>query len=327
MYIEKYTDGKPALFTSVSRQEGEVVCGVSQLLFDSLAKLQAFLGTAGNTALADRLLKVTDVVLDEDGAPQSVFGVMVGAAGHMRHHAGVRRGGPNVAFMANPRAGVGDGFVQLVVRTRNHAGIRPKSLLAADFGIDWVATESTSEGPAAKKFRGALDSYFQQLCDESKAACPPGAEACPPPPDETDNKMNDLARPPAPGADKNAHLAPNDRADDKNNVTPAPKGSADGTNESAEDDRAGGGDGRGVSERCGGVKVAGLEILENVFLYIRECGKVEPLLHRKSVALRRALQAPQEFARAPSIESPLFSRPGPLCHYRFAGGKIAFLKK
>ena len=239
MYIEKYTDGKPALFTSVHRVEGEVVCGVSQLLFDSWAKLQAFLGTAGNTALADRLLKVTDVVLDEDGAPQSVFGVMVGAAGYIRHHAGLRRGGPNVAFTASPMAGVGDGFVQLVARTRNHGGIRPNSLLAADFGTDWVATEPTSDGPAAKKFRGALDMYFQKLCGESQAACPRA-------PDSADDKKNDplaasLARPLAlndKASDKNAHLALRDRADDKNNVTPAPKDSAD-DKKNAEDDRAG----------------------------------------------------------------------------------------
>ena len=54
-----------------------------------------FLGSGGNAALADRLLKVTDVVLEEDGASQPVFGVMVGAAGNLRHHAGLRRGGPN----------------------------------------------------------------------------------------------------------------------------------------------------------------------------------------------------------------------------------------
>ena len=73
MYIEKYTDGKPTLFTSTNRSEGDVICGVSQLLFDSWAKLQLFLGTDGNAALADCLPKVTDVVLDEDGAPLSVF--------------------------------------------------------------------------------------------------------------------------------------------------------------------------------------------------------------------------------------------------------------
>ena len=126
-----------------------------------------------------------------------------------------------MVFMASPLAGVGDGFVQLVARTRNHGGIRPKSLLAADFGTDWVATEPTSEGPAAKKFRGALDMYFQKLCDESKAACPPEA-ACPLAPDGADDKKNDpLAAPD--GADDKKD-APNDRADDKNNVTPAPKG-------------------------------------------------------------------------------------------------------
>ena len=115
------------------RVEGEVICGVPQLLIDSWAKLQAFLGTAGNTALTDRLLKVTDVVLDEDGAPQSVFGVMVGAAGYIRHHAGLRRGGPNVALTASPMAGVGDGFVQLVARTRNHGGVRPKFVPSSGF--------------------------------------------------------------------------------------------------------------------------------------------------------------------------------------------------
>ena len=242
MYIEKYTDGKPALFTSVHRVEGEVICGVSQLLFDSWAKLQAFLGTAGNTALADRLLKVTDVVLDEDGAPQSVFGVMVGAAGYIRHHAGLRRGGPNVAFTASPMAGVGDGFVQLVARTRNHGGIRPNSLLAADFGTDWVATEPTSDGPAAKKFRGALDMYFQKLCDESQAACPPAPAACPlapaaPGPDSADDKKNDPLALSDKASDQNA-LALSDRVDDKSNVTPVPKDSAD-DKKNAEDDRAG----------------------------------------------------------------------------------------
>ena len=175
LYIEKYTDGKPALFTSIHRSEGDVICGVSQLLFDSWAKLQVFLGSGGNAALADRLLKVTDVVLEEDGASQPVFGVMVGAAGSLRHHAGLRRGGPNVVFVAYPMAGVGDGFVKLVARTRTKGGIRANSLLAADFGTDWVATDSTHLEPAAKKMRGLLDIYFQnsqKAAAESTAACP-----------------------------------------------------------------------------------------------------------------------------------------------------------
>ena len=119
-----------------------------------------------------------------------------------------------MAFLATPMAGVGDGFVQLVARTRNHGGIRPKSLLAADFGTDWVATEPTFEGPAAKKFRGALDTYFQKLCDESKAACPPAPDSA------DDDKKDDpltasLARhlkaldQDDKASDKNAHLALN----------------------------------------------------------------------------------------------------------------------
>ena len=135
MYIQKYTDGKPALFTSTHRSEGDVICGVSQLLFDSFSKLQVFLSTSGNKALAARLLKLTDVVVDEDGDPQTVFGAMLGAAGYVRHFAGLRRGGANVAFVANPTLGAGDGFVDLVVKTRTLGGIRPPLDLGCGFWI------------------------------------------------------------------------------------------------------------------------------------------------------------------------------------------------
>ncbi len=111
-----------ALFTKKARREGDVSCGLSQLLFDSLQKLETFLSTGGNKILSDRLVKVTGVISEEDGEPTDVYGALVGVGRFVNHYLGVRKGGPNVAIRASPGMGANDNFLTLEVCTRNHNG-------------------------------------------------------------------------------------------------------------------------------------------------------------------------------------------------------------
>ena len=58
LYIAKSTDHSMALFTRVSRKEGDSVCFLRSLLFDSVGRLQSFLSTVGK-CLGKRLLKIS----------------------------------------------------------------------------------------------------------------------------------------------------------------------------------------------------------------------------------------------------------------------------
>jgi hypothetical protein len=61
--------------------------------------------------------------------------------------------------MVDTSKGASDGFLQLVVQTRNNAGIAAKSMLVANFGAD-CDLSGTADGTSAKRFKGLLDKYF-----------------------------------------------------------------------------------------------------------------------------------------------------------------------
>ena len=137
LYIAKAPDGVLSLYTLQSRREGETLCNLPSLVFDSLAKLQVFLSTSGNKVLADRLVRVRGARVQEDGELQDVYATLVGAGRYMRHFLGLRKGGPNVALIADPGQGPSDSFLRLEVRTRNNVGIAPRSIVVANFGLEW----------------------------------------------------------------------------------------------------------------------------------------------------------------------------------------------
>lgn len=144
-------------------------------VFDSISKLETFLSTGGNKILIDRLVKVPGVLVHEDGDVQDVYAAIVGAGRYIRHFLGIRKSGPNVAFIADPQRGPSDSFLRLEVRTRNNVGVAARSILVANFGMEWdesALKQEFSETPA-KRFKGMLDKYFVETASSS-ASAPPG---------------------------------------------------------------------------------------------------------------------------------------------------------
>ena len=91
-----------ALYTSVPRREGETICGLSQLTFTTLSKLEVFLSTSGNQCFGDRVVKVSNMLVYEE--PQDVYCVLVGVGRYLHHYLGVRKGGANTRIGVYPVA-------------------------------------------------------------------------------------------------------------------------------------------------------------------------------------------------------------------------------
>jgi hypothetical protein len=91
---------------------------------------------------------------------------------------GVRKGGPNVEITVDTAAGASDQFLSLTTSTRNNAGIAAKSILVANFGAEHVDNKTIDmDEPDVKRFKGALDQYFQQQL--SGVSLPPAVPPCP----------------------------------------------------------------------------------------------------------------------------------------------------
>ena len=165
LYLEKLPDGGVALHTDSARREGDEICMVTGLLYDSVASLTTFLSHGGNRVLVDRLVEIRGLGL-ADETEGSLYMAITGVARYLRHYLGVRRGGPNAVLMVQTGNGCGDGLVKCVVQTRNGVGIAAKSPVVINYGNEYdinVATmaASSDEGDA-KRFRGVLDEYFKK---------------------------------------------------------------------------------------------------------------------------------------------------------------------
>lgn len=168
--------GSRVLTASRHLREGESVCPVSALWFNDARSLEAVL--TANKYLADRVVRISGVLgsgESEGGVSPSmqVFGVLVGAARHVSHYAGVRKGGPNCALAVDLTSGPGDELLRLVVTTRNKQGISAGQPIALNFGLGYDASAveefMQADAPSSKKYRGALDVLFQVM-DKDKDA-------------------------------------------------------------------------------------------------------------------------------------------------------------
>ena len=153
------------LISTKSLKEGEIVCNVSALWYDTKAKVEAFLSSEGNRALADRLLRIDEVKLaaESDTADGEIYGVMVGVAGFLQHWSNIRRGGPNLVLKVSTGHGFSDMLVQAVVQTRTGGGIAAKQPLVLNYGIEYdfsLASNYSMSEPEAKRFKGALDKFM-----------------------------------------------------------------------------------------------------------------------------------------------------------------------
>ena len=163
LYLDKLPDGSVALHTDTARREGDEVCNVTGLLYDSVAGLTTFLSHGGNKVLVDRLLEIRGLGLADDEAG-SLHMAITGVARYVRHYLGVRRGGPNAVLVVQTGKGCGDGLVKCIVQTRNGVGIAAKSPVVINYGNEYdvsvATTAAASDEGDAKRFRGVLDEYF-----------------------------------------------------------------------------------------------------------------------------------------------------------------------
>ena len=165
LYLEKLPDGGVALHTETARREGDDICLVTGLLYDSVASLTTFLSHGGNRVLVDRLLEIRGLGLADD-TEGSLYMAITGVARYLRHYLGVRRGGPNAVLVVQTGNGCGNGLLKCVVQTRNGVGIAAKSPVVINYGNEYdinVATlAAASDEGDAKRFRGVLDEYFKK---------------------------------------------------------------------------------------------------------------------------------------------------------------------
>ena len=128
--------GQQVLVATVALKEGAVAAEVRALIYDSDAKLQAFLKTDDACKiLYGACVKIRDVEMGdsaENPVPRTLFAVMVGREMLVKPASAKHR--PNVKLVAAPSCGPNDGFLKLVVATRNNSGIGKGAQLYMDFG-------------------------------------------------------------------------------------------------------------------------------------------------------------------------------------------------
>lgn len=159
------SDGRN-LITLRPLREGDTICLVSALWYDSLAMVEDMLSSGGNACLRDRLIRIDGVVMDASGdKAQSLYGIMVGACRHVMHFGGRRKAGPNAVIVVDTKEGFSDGLARLVVKTRNQTGIASKGAIYINYGTSYIHDEDgdgREEGAEAKKFKGALDLWLKK---------------------------------------------------------------------------------------------------------------------------------------------------------------------
>ena len=130
----------------------------SSLFFDAEAVLVAWLRQHGssNQKYQDRIVKLNGVM--KNGAPQTVWAVLVGAAQYLNGYVGIRPR-PNAKLQFTPGGGFNEGALQVVISTRNGAGVAKGTQLLLDYGPDFDMA-AAAQAVTSKSFRGALDSVF-----------------------------------------------------------------------------------------------------------------------------------------------------------------------
>lgn len=164
------------LVARVPLRERDPILDVTCLWYDDKAALEAFFATPGGAGFKDRTVKV---LLQREGSPVQVYGVMVGAGQFLQHYAGIRKS-PNARLVFRPGKGFSRGCLEAVVATRNGAGIASGQEVCLNYGLsfqlsrDFTAIRDLEESPW-KTVRGALDRMFQ-----AQRTAVPGTPTTPP---------------------------------------------------------------------------------------------------------------------------------------------------
>lgn len=181
--------------------EGETVVVATSDKFSSLSKLMSWLRLPGHGCLADGVVSLNNVQVEEHRPTQTVYCCLLGAGRYIQDFKSIRAR-PNVVFTARPECGWGSGLLTVQVRTHNGQGIARNTPLCASYGLAFdlerkIALDDSDD--RIKKFKGALDHIFsgtsQQQQQETCAKKPPTM----PPNPEIPNQQQDPPPTPAPG--------------------------------------------------------------------------------------------------------------------------------
>ena len=151
-----------------SMREGQSIPATA-LFFDDQNILEAWIRKPGNLKYTDRIVKLPGVL--KHGDPVTIFAVLVGAAQYVNDYQNIRKSA-NAKFVFTPNMGFNHGALQLVISTRNGAGVGKGAPLLAAYGEDFDKELASEQAPPSKKYKGALDMLF----DEQKNALPEEAD-------------------------------------------------------------------------------------------------------------------------------------------------------
>jgi len=142
-------------------REEDTMCPIRCLIFSTPSAVSEFLNQGGNAALLDGPVVQIGGVLKNDGEGKATYYVIPVGVGRLLTDYRGNRKHANVILQAHPHVGPNDGFLSLKVRTHNFCGVAANTELYCDFGEYHVPGSSEGFGTPAKKFRGALDAYFE----------------------------------------------------------------------------------------------------------------------------------------------------------------------
>ena len=85
LHIDTLPDGTLALFTDTTRREGDEICLVNGLLYDSIAGLTTFLGSVGDDVWLNKLLAIHGLGLAGNDVG-TLYMALTGAARNIRQY-------------------------------------------------------------------------------------------------------------------------------------------------------------------------------------------------------------------------------------------------
>ena len=172
--VLKKIDGVMHTVTTRPLRDGDVLCPMAGLTFDSLQTLRSFLDAGDiNACFARSMCRIDGVCLGEDDAKNSLYRVFTGVSRYIRHYSPTKKA-PNVALLLDLAAGASDELLQLVVRTRNKCGVASGTALVLNYGLEYdheVAGKLAKE-PDLKLLKTSMQQLFSRSgrCDAVAAA-------------------------------------------------------------------------------------------------------------------------------------------------------------
>jgi hypothetical protein len=167
--------GRMRVKTSKGLKEGDVAMVCSVKMFTTENAVTNFINMHGYAALMEGYFLKAGPLAGVDGDDHYVYSVLAGMARLLGFPAAKQRR-TNVKLVARAEKGANDGFIDVIVSTRNGLGIAPGSILIFDLGNASECGEIPTSTPT-KKFRGALDLLIENKTQDVLDASSPSATA------------------------------------------------------------------------------------------------------------------------------------------------------